>query len=214
MRTIDLQNWPRKSHFGMFKDYESPHYNMCADVDISQLYAVCKKHSVSSYTAIVYLIIRTVNEVTPFRLRIREDEVVEHDRIHPSFTVLRDDNTFGYCTQDYHPVFDAFLSEHIKRVEQVLAEQTLESGARDDLVYMSCIPWVKFTGISHAMRLMPTDCIPRFSWGKYSKKDGRVEMPLSVQVHHALVDGYDVGRFYHCLQRSFEDFESILKRGE
>jgi chloramphenicol O-acetyltransferase type A len=71
---------------------------------------------------------------------------------------------------------------------------------RDDLLFMTAIPWVSFTSFAHPMKLHPADSVPRFAWGKYFKEGGLVKMPLSVQGHHALMDGIHMARFYTEIQ--------------
>ena len=36
---------------------------------------------------------------------------------------------------------------------------------------------------------------PLFDWGKYYEKNGKIMIPISVQVHHSFVDGMHVGQF-------------------
>jgi chloramphenicol O-acetyltransferase type A len=71
---------------------------------------------------------------------------------------------------------------------------------RDDLIYITCIPWISFTHISHTINLRKEDAVPRISWGKYYKDGDKVLLPFSVQVHHALADGIHVGRYAEKLQ--------------
>lgn len=42
----------------------------------------------------------------------------------------------------------------------------------------------------------PDDCVPRITWGRYRQQGERWAVPVAVQVHHALVDGVHLGRFY------------------
>jgi chloramphenicol O-acetyltransferase type A len=72
---------------------------------------------------------------------------------------------------------------------------------------MTAIPWVSFTGFMHPMQLHPADSIPRFAWGKFFQEGDQLKMPLSVQGHHALLDGYHVGKFYQLVQDYFNQFE-------
>ena len=44
---------------------------------------------------------------------------------------------------------------------------------------------------------------PLFDWGKYYEKNGRIMIPISVQVHHSFVDGMHVGQFVDRLQMYF-----------
>ena len=71
---------------------------------------------------------------------------------------------------------------------------------RDDFLFLSALPWIRFTSMQHAMQEHPGDCIPRISWGKYYESEGKIWIPVSVQVHHALVDGRHVGAYFELLE--------------
>ena len=43
-----------------------------------------------------------------------------------------------------------------------------------------------------------------FFQGKYYEKNGRIMIPISVQVHHSFVDGIHIGRFVNKLQGYFD----------
>jgi Chloramphenicol O-acetyltransferase len=51
----------------------------------------------------------------------------------------------------------------------------------------------------------PVDSIPRISWGKYFEEVGKIKLPLSVQAHHALVDGIHVGQFFNTFQEILDN---------
>jgi chloramphenicol O-acetyltransferase type A len=78
------------------------------------------------------------------------------------------------------------------------------------LLFMTAIPWVSFTSFMHPMNLQPPDSVPRFAWGKFFKDGDRIKMPLGVQVHHALMDGIHVGRYYNAVQEYLGMPESTL----
>ena len=42
--------------------------------------------------------------------------------------------------------------------------------------------------------------IPIFTLGKYYEEDGKILLPLAVQVHHAVCDGFHICRFVNELQ--------------
>jgi len=54
--------------------------------------------------------------------------------------------------------------------------------------------------VMHPMHLHPADSVPRIAWGKFFEDGEFLKMPLGVQVHHALVDGVHMGRFYEKVQ--------------
>lgn len=211
MKNIDIENWKRKQQFEMFKEFELPHFNLCAEVDITKLLQVCKTRGISSFTAIVYLVAKASNDIDAFRMRIRGDNVVLHEKAHPSFTVLGDDDVFSYCTSEYFSEAAKFVQGTQAAIEEAKSNASLENPfGEDEYLYMSCLPWVKFTSVSHAMRLNPSDSIPRYSWGKYDKQGAKMVMPLSVQVHHAVVDGVHVGEFYQRVEASLDAVDQIF----
>ena len=42
--------------------------------------------------------------------------------------------------------------------------------------------------------------------GKYFERDGKRMLPLAIQVHHAVCDGYHVGAFVERLQKYIDEF--------
>lgn len=211
MEYIDIDNWQRKEQFYFYKDFDMPYFNLCADVEISNLLTACKRHDISTFSAIVFLISKISNDIDAFRMRIRDDQVVLHSAVHPSFTVLNDKQKLSFCDVTFDPDPHRFLAKAKTEIDN--ANQTPELNANkdpDESLFMSCIPWVKFSSISHAMRLNPCDSVPRFAWGKYEEQENSTIMPLSVQVHHALVDGLHVGEFYQKMEQALENADQIF----
>ncbi|MDH3713207.1 MAG: CatA-like O-acetyltransferase [Gammaproteobacteria bacterium] len=68
-----------------------------------------------------------------------------------------------------------------------------------DWLYMSCPPWVDFTPMTNPVN-GPDDCVPRITWGKIVQHPGAWRLSVAIQVHHALVDGLHLGRFYEALR--------------
>ena len=48
--------------------------------------------------------------------------------------------------------------------------------------------------------------LPIFTMGKYFERDGKRLLPLAIQVHHAVCDGYHVGVFVEKLQGYIDQF--------
>ena len=77
-----------------------------------------------------------------------------------------------------------------------------------EILYMSCIPWIHYTHFVRTVEHGGKDNIPRISWGKYLRdKEGKMTMPFSVQVHHALMDGYHVGMYFEKMEAWLDSIE-------
>lgn len=210
MRTIDIGTWPRRQHFELFSSYAYPHFGMTANVDLTAFYPAVKGRGYSLTVAIVYVLTRASNAIPEFRYRIRDGNVIEHEIVNPGFTILVEEDVFSFCTVDYDEDFSAFAEKAAERIAFVKENPWVHGVPRDDLLYMTAIPWVSFTSLLHPMPLQPTDSIPRFAWGKFFQAGDSLMMPLGVQGHHALIDGVHIGKFYAEVQDYLNQPERIL----
>jgi len=214
MRTIDIQSWPRREQFNIYSAWDHPHFNMCANIDLTAFYPFIKQHGISFTVAVVYLLTRVANAIPEFRYRIRPGMVVEHEVVHPSTTILIEGDLFTFCTFDYVEHFPTFARRGLEQIAYVKAHPTLENvPGKDDLLFMTAIPWVSFTSFMHPLNLHPVDSIPRFAWGKTFEEGKYLKMPLSVQGHHAVMDGVHVGKFYGELQGYLDRPQAVLGEG-
>jgi chloramphenicol O-acetyltransferase type A len=184
---------------------------MCVNVDVTAFYPFVKRNGYSLTVSMVYVISRASNAIPEFRQRIRGDQVVEHEIVNPGFSMLIDKEIFSFCAVEYVENFSEFARRAEKNIADVKARRELEGDSeKDDVLYMSPIPWVSFTSFSHPMQLHPADSIPRFAWGKYFKENNILKMPLSVQGHHAVMDGIHMGRYYETVQDYLHHPEVVL----
>jgi len=207
-RRLEIDRWSRRHHYEFFKDYDRPFFNVCAAVDVGRLYDWSKQSDGPSFfLGSLYLALTAVNAIEPFRYRIRDDAVVIHDVVHSGTTVLRQDETFGFAYFEYRSSYAHFETEG----REILDRARRASGPlqdrpeRDDVIHTSVIPWVYFTGFSHAGKLGVRDSIPKVVFGKHEQREGTRRMPVSVEVHHALMDGLHVGRFFERYQAMLEE---------
>jgi len=201
-KIVDFEEWPRAAQFRFFRTYEKPHYAVTSRVDVTRLMTKRKAQGVSVYRASLYAIGAGVHAVPELQMRFRGDEVRLYDGVEMSATVPTPHGSFNYAYLPYHPdfaVFDAATATALEKAARG-GDLAANSGERDDLVYLSCLPWLDFTSINNALP-HADDCIPRVSWGKIVQgADGCWSMAMTLEVHHALVDGAQVGDYFAAVQ--------------
>jgi chloramphenicol O-acetyltransferase type A len=136
------------------------------------------------------------NAVKEFRYRVEEGKVFVYDVIHASPTISRGDGTFGFAQVDFHEDFDVFqerLDQEIVRVKTTTGLFTAPE--RIDVIHYSALPWFSFTGLTHPRNYNDGDSIPKISFGRIFKHNSQRMLPLSLLVHHGLIDGYHVGLY-------------------
>jgi len=210
MRTIDLNSWPRKDHYLYFKTYEYPCFSLTADIDLTAFLPWIKGQKISFTASIMYLIARCANEIPEFRHRVRDGDPIEHEIVHPGVTILTKDGLFTFCTVDYQENFHEFICIAEEDISLAKTQHVLEEKYPDDrMLFMTSIPWVSFTSFMHPLKLNPTDSVPRFAWGKYRHEGNKTLMPLSVQGHHAVIDGLHAGMFYEMFQNLVDNPDKL-----
>jgi chloramphenicol O-acetyltransferase type A len=201
-RIVDLRVWPRADQFRFFRTYEKPHYAVTARVDVTQVLRRRREAGISPYRACLYAVGAGIHAVPELCMRFRGDVVSHHDRIDLSMTVPLADGNFRYAYVPWYADFVAFDAGAAAIIAGVAAggELNANTGQRDDLAYLSCLPWLDYTSINNALP-HSDDCIPRVSWGRFVKAaDGAWSMAMTIEVHHALVDGRQVGDYFAAVQ--------------
>ncbi|MFQ5630769.1 MAG: CatA-like O-acetyltransferase [bacterium] len=209
---LEIETWKRKAQYHFFKKYDQPFFNICAPVDITALYEISKAKALSFFLTSLYFSTHSANAIPEFRYRLRGDRVLIYDAIHPASTVLKKDDTFGFCYFEYTKSFSVFHENASRHLNDILEKSDAldPQEDRDDLIHYSVIPWLAFTSFSHARRFGMDDSVPKIVFGKYEKIKDKIKMPVSVEVHHALMDGLHVGRFFETLQDYLIEPEAIL----
>lgn len=211
MKYIDINDWKRRDHFNLYRNLDFPYLNITINVNLTNLYLWAKSNRISLFSCIAYITTRAANAIPELRQRIRQEQVVEHDIVHPSFTVLTDNETFGFATICYAPEFSIFQNNISNGIEATKRDPTIhDEPGRDDLIFLTTFPWASFTQITHPVSINPPDSFPRITWGKYFEQGEQRLMPLSLFANHALVDGLHVGRFFEFVQIWMDQPEKFL----
>jgi chloramphenicol O-acetyltransferase type A len=209
---LDLANWSRRELFEFFIGYTNPYFNVCARVDVTKLVAfVRERPGVRISLALHYFALRIANEIEPFRYRLKDGKVFVYDAINGGTTVLLPNESFAYAYFDYKRDFEGFVTDAARAVDSLrTGSGALKPTMRDDVIYFTTLPWISFTSFAHARNKGRGESIPRIVFGKFTKENERLMLPISVEVHHALVDGLPVGRFLTSLEEAMAAPESFV----
>lgn len=200
-RTLDLASWPRRGQYEFFRGLAQPHFSLCANVDATRLVSELKPAGVSPFHAALWCLLDAANAVPELRTRFRGDLVVEHEAVHASVTVPIGPEAFAFCSIRHDPDWPRFDAACAAAIEAARSQEALEENTTgDEWIYLSCLPWLHFSAMTNPTG-GPEDCVPRVTWGRFAEREGRWEIPVAVQVHHALVDGLHLGRFYEGVSR-------------
>lgn len=198
----------------MFQSFAQSTINQTVLLDITALLKHIKEVGWKFYPTIIFLLSKVVNRHTEFRMAIKDNELVIWNEVHPSYTIFHNETeTFSSLWSHY--------DGNIHHFQHVYAEDMARYGnnlsywpkgeSLENIFFVSAIPWVSFTSFNINVANMQNFFSPMFTIGKYYNQDGKVMLPLAVQVHHSVCDGFHVARLINELQ---EISDNILHHSE
>jgi chloramphenicol O-acetyltransferase type A len=204
---LDTATWARRDAFEYFRKFDKPFFNVCLRLDVARLKAALRaRDSGGLALALYFLALRLANAHEPFRLRLEGTRVRVHEVVHGSTTVLRaDGESFGFADLAYTPNYAPFVAAARAAIDAARSTRSSFEPKLDDTarVHFTTLPWLHFTSFSHARNWGGQDSVPKLAFGRAQDDGLHLWLPMSVEVHHALMDGLHVGRYV-------QDFEALL----
>ena len=194
---IDMTNDPRSGQFAYFRQMLFPFAGVTAEVDITDFAA--RRQGRPFFLSLLYAVTRAANAVPQLRRRILPDgSVAEYDWCPPSYTAMKPDGVYVYCTVEGDLPYEAFVALGQRRQREVLERGTLtEDGDPLSFFFVSSLPWLHYSQLEHPA-VSADDSNPLTA-------GGRTTLPVSLYVNHALADGLHISQFFANLEKELRD---------
>lgn len=197
---IDRTTWDREEYFQHYFSHVPCTYSITVKLDITAL----KDRQQKLYPTMLYYLTTVVNRHPEFRTALNEQgELGIYREMLPSYTVFhKDTETFSEIWTEYSDDYEAFCQAYEADIQRYGAQKGLigKPDAPKNIFTVSMIPWTTFDGFNLNLQRGYDYLIPIFTMGKYYHENGRTLLPLAIQVHHAVCDGFHVCRFINELQ--------------
>lgn len=201
---IQLDGWARREHFEHYRSQVPCTYSMTTKLDITALVEA----KVRLYPAMLYLLTRAVNRFPEFRMDFdSEGKLGVYGEMHPCYTIFhRDSETFSNLWTEHTEDYQVFCRAYERDLEQFGSNKSMM--AKPDVPAntfpVSMIPWESFDGFNLNLEKGYSYLLPIFTMGRYAENNGRYLLPLSIQVNHAVCDGFHVCRFVSALREMID----------
>ena len=198
---IDINNWQRKEYFEHYHNIVPCTYCMTVKLDITNL----KTKNNHLYSTLLFSLTQLINRHQEFRTCFNSEGVLGFfDEMIPSYTVFNPDTETFTClwtseTKDY----DTFYQAYKKDVETFGKNQGLvgKPNIPDNVFNVSMLPWISFDAFNLNLQKGYNYLLPIFTFGKFYKENNKYYLPLSIQVHHGVCDGFHICRLVNELQK-------------
>lgn len=188
---------------GVFDHYFSQvpcTYSAVFQLDITRL----RQQGQKLYPTMLYHIATEVNLHEEFRTALDgAGQLGIYDRMHPCYTIFhKESETFSNLWTEYTPDYEAFCEAYRLDMAQYGRNPGMEAkpGTPENTFPVSMLPWASFEGFNLNLQKGYDYLLPIFTMGRYQETGGKTLLPLAVQVHHAVCDGFHLCRFVNGLQ--------------
>lgn len=203
-KIIDLNNYKRKEYFNHFTKDIPCTYSITCKIDVSNI----KSKNYKFYPSCIFAVTSAVNIYEEFRTAYNsQHELVVYNEMVPCYTVLNSNTeTFFNLWTPYNSNLQEFIKSYNEDIEKYKNSTVLnpKENMPENIFPISALPLLHFEGFNLNLLKGYDYLLPIFTFGKYENINGRFIMPVSVQVHHGVCDGYHVSRFITTLQEIIE----------
>lgn len=208
-KLIDKATWKRRPYFEHYFNQVRCTYSITVNIDISETIAFKKKQHVKLYPLLIYAITKAVNNHEEFRTAINDKgELGVWESLVPCYTIFHKENeSFSNIWTEWNDDLGTFLSNYEQDIRLFGNHYDIDAkpGTPANTFPLSSLPWTTFTGFNLNIFADGSYLLPIFTYGKCFLQNNRYLIPLSVQVHHAVCDGFHVSRLVNEIQQIFNN---------
>lgn len=210
-KIIDKEQYYRKGVFRHFTEDCGCSTSMTARVDVTDLVSFSKKAGTRFYINFLYILSKVLNSRDDYRMGYlwQTGELICYDVIHPTQYVFHDDTeTCSPVYTTYHEDYQKFYDGARRDIDEAkkTRDYRLDMANHPNWFDASFIPWVSYDALNIELSGAGMFFAPIVNWGKYREENGRLLMPVSVRLNHAIADGYLVANVFRLLQREINLF--------
>ena len=213
-KVIDVDRYYRKDVFRHFSEDCRCSTSMTARVDVTELVKYSRKTDTKFYINFLYILSKALNSREDYRMGYlwQTGQLVCYDFINPTQYVFHDDTetctpVYTVYNPDYHIFYQA-AADDIARAKES-REYGLDMINHTNWFDASYISWLSYDSMNIELPDGHLFFAPIVNWGKYREEEGRLMMPVTVRLNHAIADGFMVAKVFHLIEKEAECFCNI-----
>lgn len=209
LNIINIDNWERKEHYQLFINQSPCTFSISAKINIDKLLKNLDKSRYKFYPVILFFISKVINNHKEFKMKyIDEEKIGFYDEVFPSHLLFhKDKEIYSDIWTEYDENIDKFMDNYEYDIKKYKSNYELApKGNKENLFNFSCLPWLHYEHINLNLVNDKKYFAPIITMGKYTKENQNIMLPITMQVNHAVCDGFHVARFFNELQDLCNDF--------
>lgn len=214
-KKINLDDYYRKGVFRHFSEDCKCSVSITNRIDVTDLVAMSKKTGTKFYVNFLYLLAKTMNSREDYRMAYlwQTNELICLDKINPTHYIFHEDTeTCSPVDTEYFEDYDKFYKNAVADIEAAKLTREYKIDMENHLNWFdaSYIPWISYDSLNVELPDGYLYFQPIINWGKYREENGRLMMPVTIRMNHAIADGYLIAKAFLILEKETQNFASLL----
>ena len=154
------------------------------------------------YPAMIWAVSRGANAHDEFKYgRDAEGRLIRWGIISPSYAHFHpEDENFTKLVTPYKEDMMEFHACFLRDRERYRELRAVVQDQPVNHFDVSCLPWVRYRHFDVHVFDEGKFLAPVITWGRYEAEQDRLVMPLTMNIHHAVADGFHLSRFFKEVQ--------------
>lgn len=211
---VDMTTWPRAELFNFYIEKMRIVMSLTVDIDVAPLLAYTKKHNLKFYPAMLWVVSKVINSHDEFKYSWDADgNLIRWDFVSPSYADFHsEDENFTKLMTEYSESLSDFHARFLADREKHRNDRAVLPNQAPNFFDVSCLPWVRYKHFDVHVFDEGKFLAPVVTWGKYEAEGDKVLMPLTMNIHHAVADGFHLSRFFNEVQGLINHLEEYDRK--
>lgn len=199
---VNLDEWSRGSLFQFYIEKMRIVMSLTVDIDVAPLLTYTRKNNLKFYPAMIWVVSKVINSHNEFKYSWSNGgDLIRWDYISPSYTIFNQgDESFSKFVTEYTDNLLEFCKRTVDDQRKYQTERAIIKDQPQNFFDVSCLPWVRYKHFDVHVFDEGKFLAPVVTWGKYETESNKALMPLTMNIHHAVADGFHVSRFFNEVQ--------------
>ena len=208
-KTIDLNTWDRGKLFTFYIEKMRIVMSLTMDIDVTPLVRFTKKNGLKFYPAMIWAVSKVVNVHDEFKYGWDADgNLIKWDVVSPSYAHFhKEDENFTKTVTAFSDDLLEFHTSFLSDREKYKDVRAIVENQPPNFFDVTCLPWVRYKHFDVHVFDEGKFLAPVITWGKYEPEHGQLVMPLTMNIHHAVADGFHLSRFFNEVQELIDALE-------
>ena len=210
-KVIDKEGYYRAGVFRHFSEDCKCSCSITARLDVTELARYSEESGTRFYLNFLYLLCKVLNSRDDYKMAYlwQTGELICYDEIHPTQYVFHEDTeTCSPVYTRYSPDYETFYKGALDDLERAkrTRDYALDAEKHPNWFDASFISWLSYDALHVELPDGYLYFLPIVNWGKYREENGRLMMPLSVRMNHAVADGFLIANVFRLLEKEIAAF--------